>query len=158
MLLLNASSIEPEKEFSLKRNGIHFNLEANKGSILRLPPLPGMVSSIPLLFHPGFPAPFTLRLRSIHTLGVSPGLPVMIKESSSWECGGFTKAPASFITCYSDVFTKILTSWWPNLLLSLWYYWQGMDVCQIVRLVAGRVAALDPRLAGPGGTVAISLS
>ena len=110
MLLLNTSSIEPEKEFSLKRNGIHFNLEANKGSILRLHPLSGMVGSIPLLFHPSVPAPFTLRLRSIHTLGASPGLPVVIKENSSLECGGFTKAPANFITCYSDVFTKILTS------------------------------------------------
>ena len=44
------------------------------------------------------------------------------------------------------------------LFVSLVYYWQGMDVCQIVRLVMGRTAALDPRLAGPGGTVAISLS
>lgn len=111
------------------------------------------------LFLTTFSAPFSLGIRSIHTLGMSLGLAMILKESSSWEHGGFTKAPVYFTTCYSDTFTQILSSWCPNSFLSLWYihYWQGSDDCQIGRLVVGRGAALDPRQDWLGRTVAISL-
>lgn len=117
MLLLNISNIAPEQEFSLQRNGIHFNLKANeKLSWGCTHDREGWASFLCSLIHPSVSAAFTLRLRSVHTLRASPGLPMKLKESSSWERGRFTKAPANYCTLFNQN-PKLLC---PNHSWSLW--------------------------------------
>lgn len=122
MLLLNISNIAPEQEFSLQRNGIHFNLKANeKLSWGYTHDREGWASFLCSLIHPSVSAAFTLRLRSVHTLRASPGLPMKLKESSSWERGRFTKAPANYCTLFNQNPTIVPKP----LVVSLVYCWQG---------------------------------